>query len=458
MTAAPAEDLQPTPHPPGLDARFAQVFEQHFDSVWTNLRRLGVPAADLDDATQETFLVAFRRWDDFRAGASWRAWLFGISRRVAARHRRGSGRRLRLVADAEHQPSTPADPHDEIARRHAATLVERFIERLPPRKREVFILAEIEGLSGAEIAHALSIKPNTVWSRLYGARAAFDRHLEMLRAREDGASERLDRATVLGRHRSPRAPERSRRRVLSALGVQLGSVPPAPWWLALKPVAIAVGLGAAGILTVAGVVRVSRPSAELVDPRPPSSIVDVAEATSSRPSAVTPSAATPVGAGPSGAGPSGAGSSAAASVSASPTAPLDALAPTSTARADARARAVPSPSAGSEPGVAADRLSEEAALLHAMRRANRAGDHRETLRLAEVHARSFGDADGVLALDRQALQIVALCQLGRRDQARAEAIAWSTQHPTPPLPAEVREGCTTPPKRSTNVGGAGQEP
>ncbi len=169
MTAASAKDLRHDPGP--LEPRFAAIYAEHFDRVWIHLRRLGVPHAELDDAAQETFLVAFRRWDDFRPEASWRAWLLGISRRVASRHRRGSGRRLRLVKQAEREPVRATDPHEEVARRHAAALVERFVEDLPPRKREVFILAEIEGLTGEEIARTLAIKPNTVWSRLRGGPA-----------------------------------------------------------------------------------------------------------------------------------------------------------------------------------------------------------------------------------------------------------------------------------------------
>src|SRR6187455_2713984 len=81
-----------------LEPRFSAVYAEHVDYVWTNLRRLGLSGSDLEDAVQETFLVVFRRWDDFRPDGAWHPWLFGIARRVAARHRRGVGRRLRLLA------------------------------------------------------------------------------------------------------------------------------------------------------------------------------------------------------------------------------------------------------------------------------------------------------------------------------------------------------------------------
>ncbi|MEX1365326.1 MAG: RNA polymerase sigma factor [Nannocystaceae bacterium] len=458
MTATSATRL---PHESELDARFAEVFHRHFDSVWTHLRRLGVPAADLDDAVQETFLVAFRRWDDFRTDASWRAWLLGISRRVAAHHRRGSGRRLRLVARARDQPQPQdvTDPHDALARRHAADLVERFIERLPPRKREVFVLAEIEGLSGAEIAQALSINPNTVWSRLHGAREAFDRHLQTLHAREHGALQRLDRASVLRRHQATPAPERSRRHVLAALGVQLSpasstppavSAPLAQWWLMLKPVAIAVALGTAAVLGVAGLAQLARSPHAPPTLDPPRA----ARESSPEPSASAPTVREPP---------------ASASVAAAPALPRlegpAAETPLVRLVEDPPAVVTSPPVSGPRPldsdpappaPPTAQRLSEETALLHSMRRAALAGDHEQALRLSEQHARTF--TDGVLAPDRQALRITALCALGRTEQAAAEATRWSTQHPQPPLPAAVRRGCPSIEQKPTKPAGPGQQP
>lgn len=499
MTTASATALRPDPA--GLEPRFAAVYAEHVDYVWTNLRRLGVPAADLDDATQETFLVAFRRWDDFRVDASWRAWLFGITRRVASRYRRGTSRRLRLLRRAEPTPSPPPLPDDELSRRQATALVQRFLEALGPRKREVFILAEIEGLTGAEIAKTLSIKPNTVWSRLRGAREAFDRYLGTLRAREQGAVLRLDRVALMERCRRARAPETSRHRVLSALVVQLAAPARAPWWVALKPVALSVGLGAAGLVGVAGVARVTAPD-QPADEQPrasrsasvepstrtastatpgvsaapnpslvasvPSAIapaavtsatttashpvgppVDSASPTSTpsvstssaSPSSTSPSATSPSATSPSSTSPSSASASptSPSAASATPTSPSSAsTTPASPSSASPSPASVP-PATSSSASALDPRFAEETALLQQIRRATRAGDHRKALRLAEDHAQRF--AGGVLGPERQALQIAALCHLGRRTEASAQATAWSQAHPGEPLPREVRRGC-----------------
>ena len=58
------------------------------------------------------------------------------------------------------------------------TLVERFIESLDEKKRPVFTLAEVEGMSAPEISACLEIKLNTVYSRIRLARKQFARFIE----------------------------------------------------------------------------------------------------------------------------------------------------------------------------------------------------------------------------------------------------------------------------------------
>jgi len=73
-------------------APIAQVFAAHADFVWRSLRRLGVPAADADDALQEVFLVVHRRLADYEDRGFMRAWLFSISRQVSSHYRRSTKR------------------------------------------------------------------------------------------------------------------------------------------------------------------------------------------------------------------------------------------------------------------------------------------------------------------------------------------------------------------------------
>ncbi len=152
--------------------RLGQLYREHADFVWRVLVRFGIPEAVAEDAAHEVFLVVRRRLADYDEATPFRAWLYGIARGVAANVRRSrarSAQRLRVVQP----PPSPATPEQQLARVQAAALVERFLATLSPAQREVFVLVDIEGWSGAEVARALDDKINSVYSRLRLARARF---------------------------------------------------------------------------------------------------------------------------------------------------------------------------------------------------------------------------------------------------------------------------------------------
>jgi RNA polymerase sigma-70 factor (ECF subfamily) len=159
--------------------RFSAVYGEHFMFVWRTLRALGVPAAAADDAAQDVFVVVHRRLDDYDARAPIRAWLFGIARNVARRHRERAHREppLHLVGEGRALDDT-------MQLREAASLVERFLDTLDEDQRAVFVLAQLEGLTAPEIAEALGVNPNTVYSRLRTARLKFERAVARHAARD----------------------------------------------------------------------------------------------------------------------------------------------------------------------------------------------------------------------------------------------------------------------------------
>ena len=163
---------------PGVD-RFSAVYGAHFRFVWRTLRALGVPAAATDDAAQDVFVVVHRRLGDFDGRAPIRAWLFGIARNVARRHRERAHREppLHLVGEGRALDDT-------MQLREAASLVERFLDTLDDDQRAVFVLAQLEGLTAPEIAEALGVNPNTVYSRLRTARLKFERAVARQTARD----------------------------------------------------------------------------------------------------------------------------------------------------------------------------------------------------------------------------------------------------------------------------------
>lgn len=165
-TALPLEDASGR-------AAFAELVRTHGDCVWRCLHALGVPRASIDDAAQDVFVVAFRQWDRYQERGAARSWLFAIGRRVAQGYRRRDRGPHEPVDDLD----AATDLDDALARREARALVDAFLQQLAEDRRLVFFLSDVEGWSAPEVAAALEIKLNTVYSRLGRARAQFERFL-----------------------------------------------------------------------------------------------------------------------------------------------------------------------------------------------------------------------------------------------------------------------------------------
>jgi RNA polymerase sigma-70 factor (ECF subfamily) len=147
-----------------ITARAGQVYR------WAVLLGLGV--GDAEDAAQDVFAVAARRIGSCRADRALTSWLFQITRRVCANHRRRAWWRrwvgLSSADVAAFEPPVTPTGANELA-------VRACLERLPPRLAEVLVLLDIDELTREEAAAALGIPAGTVASRLRLAREAFER-------------------------------------------------------------------------------------------------------------------------------------------------------------------------------------------------------------------------------------------------------------------------------------------
>jgi RNA polymerase sigma-70 factor (ECF subfamily) len=152
---------------------FRALYDANVDFVWRNLRRLGVPDCDVDDGTQEVFVVAHRRFEEFAdRGHGPRAWLFQIVLRVASGARR-QRRRHPEVADggtAIDRETIQPGQADALARREALSVLDAALATIDMTRRAVLVLHDIEEMTAPEIAGVIGIPINTVYSRLRVAR------------------------------------------------------------------------------------------------------------------------------------------------------------------------------------------------------------------------------------------------------------------------------------------------
>lgn len=157
--------------------QFHALYREQFDFVFRNLRRLGVPAEQVDDAVQDVFMVVLRRLDQYQAGSHPKAWLFAIALRVARNYRRSMRRkdsRLSAIDGDVFSASSEHDPFERAARTEAVRLLHAFLERIHEDKRSVFIMTELEQMSAPEIADALHVNLNTIYARIRAARREFE--------------------------------------------------------------------------------------------------------------------------------------------------------------------------------------------------------------------------------------------------------------------------------------------
>jgi RNA polymerase sigma-70 factor (ECF subfamily) len=148
------------------------LYDRHHEGVRQFVARASGVRADADDITQEAFLILAKIARRYDGRPSARPFLLGIAAQLVRRRKRTLGRwGQALIAIANTltdrgvpTPESAASATEEIRRFDAA------LGQLTNEKRIVFLLVEREGLSGAEVAQALEIPVNTVWTRLHHAR------------------------------------------------------------------------------------------------------------------------------------------------------------------------------------------------------------------------------------------------------------------------------------------------
>jgi RNA polymerase sigma factor (sigma-70 family) len=162
------------------DPYFADAYLRYRGVVRSALAQLGVPEADRDDLAQEVFVVLLRQLaerGEVADPSGLRGWFYQVSRRIAANHRRANRRRVRREDALGEVLQGDASPVREAVV-SATIFLARFLEQLDEDGRAVFLLSEVEGLSGPELAARLGINLNTAYARVRAVRDRLRRKTE----------------------------------------------------------------------------------------------------------------------------------------------------------------------------------------------------------------------------------------------------------------------------------------
>jgi RNA polymerase sigma-70 factor (ECF subfamily) len=169
--------------PQGFPPSFEREALAHLDTVYRVARRLAGNVSEAEDLTQDTMLKAFRAWRQYRPGTNARAWLLTILRHTFINEYRRAGNRPDLVDVHAIEGFTvfrdvqTADPEGAFFARIVDDEVLRAVDRLPVEFRETLVLADVEGLSYAEIAEVTGVPVGTVKSRLFRGRQLLQKEL-----------------------------------------------------------------------------------------------------------------------------------------------------------------------------------------------------------------------------------------------------------------------------------------
>lgn len=162
---------------------FEELTNEHKDAVYRQMLRVCGNQADAEDVLMEALLKAYRSLGKLREATAFRAWLSQIARRLCwqLREREALAPLLQLSAmesAGTELPSEDEPPDVEVARREMKAMLWQAIGKLPEEAREIYILRDIEEMSGEDVARKLGISLAAMKSRLHRARQAVRERLD----------------------------------------------------------------------------------------------------------------------------------------------------------------------------------------------------------------------------------------------------------------------------------------
>jgi RNA polymerase sigma-70 factor (ECF subfamily) len=156
------------PPAPTSEATCLDAFDRELNYLFETLQRLGASAREVEDLAQEIFVVLHRNWPKLDLTRPLRPYLFGVAFRIVCAHRR------RRAREIPHPSLDTADggtsPEGLLQSKQSVELLMAALERVPPPRRAVVVMHDLDGVPIVDVARRMSISRFGAYARLRKAR------------------------------------------------------------------------------------------------------------------------------------------------------------------------------------------------------------------------------------------------------------------------------------------------
>ncbi len=157
----------------GEDRAFNEIVQKYQDRLAKNAEAILGNQTDALDMVQETFINAYFHRSTFRGDSALYTWLYRILYNCCISHLRQKKFQKMFVSGDQgktiEMPSNGPDPFGETARSEIRLIINKALQKLPPRQRMVFVMHQIDGLKHGEIAHIMKISEGSVKASYFHA-------------------------------------------------------------------------------------------------------------------------------------------------------------------------------------------------------------------------------------------------------------------------------------------------
>jgi RNA polymerase sigma-70 factor, ECF subfamily len=172
---------------------FEELANEHKDVVYRQMIRVCGNREDAEDVLIEALLKAYRNLEQLRESSAFRGWLAQIARRVCwqLKQRDSLQPLLQLSAleeEGEEIAGSADSPEVQVARQQMKEWLMKAVDSLEPEYREVYVLRDLEEVSGEEVAERLGISLAAMKSRLHRSRQEVRKYLDAVLVRQGSDS------------------------------------------------------------------------------------------------------------------------------------------------------------------------------------------------------------------------------------------------------------------------------